>query len=434
MRRILLLFQENIFIRNSMVLFLGTMVVNVLNYIFHLMVGRMVDPVEYGEIESLLSLFAIISVPAGTLILLATKYAADMKAKNDFQGTDFFSRYLTKKVLLCGLPFLFFAIFLTPFVKNFLHIDKSLPLFFLWGAMFFSFLGATTSGVLNGWQKFFHTSLVGIFSTLLKVVAVFIFLQWGFSVSGVVGSYVLSIICVYAANFFLLKHFFQKNTSASTEQNPPSFSGVKQYLIPAFIGTLSLAILGNADMIFAQHHLESSLSGEYGALSVTAKTIFFVTGVLTTVLFAMSAEEHTKKKQGSTTFFLAFSLIVLVVAFSLAVFAFFPEFILSLFFGEKYLLVSPFLVWFALAAGLYSVANLLLQYLLSLQETKITVFFLILSLFEIVTLFFYGESMYAIISITIGVQIIAILFGFWFVLKRKNDYVEENFNSYSGIQ
>jgi O-antigen/teichoic acid export membrane protein len=433
MKRLFLAVTQNTFLRNSLILFGGTMVVNVLNYLFHLMVGRMVDPQAYGEIESLLSLLTIISVPAGTLTLLATKYAADMKANDDLQGTDILSRYLTRRVLLYGMPLLFLVFLFTPLVKEFLHIDENLPLLLLWVAMFFSFLSAATSGILSGWQKFSQSSLFGIFATLIKVVTVFVFLEWSFSVSGVIGSYAISMIFIYGANLLFLRHFFQKNTSVSIEREAPSFMGIKQYLAPAFFGTLSLAILGNVDMIFAQHHLEDAFSGQYGALSVAAKTIFFATGVLTTVLFAMSAEEHTQQKKESKTFLLAFCLTVLVASFSLVIFSLFPGLILSLLFGEKYLAVSSLLPWFALAAGLYSIANLLLQYLLSLQETKITLFFLLLSLGEISTLFFRGESLYAIIGITIGTQILAILLGFWFILKRKNHHVKEDFNSYPSL-
>jgi len=410
---------KNTFLRNSIILFSGTMVVNVLNYIFHLVVGRMVTPSAYGEIESLISLFAIISVPAGTLTLVAMKYAADMKATGNFQGTYELSKYLTAKVFLYGTPLFLIALLFTPLIKSFLNIDNSFPVLLLWGVMFFSFLGAATSGILTGWQKFESTSVVGVLSTVLKLLSVMLLLQLGFAVSGVVGSYVLATLFVYLANLWLLKRFFQKNSSGAQEAAVLSFSAIKSYVAPVFYGTLSVAILGNADMIFAKHHLEASVSGEYGALSIAAKTIFFVTGVLTTVLFAMSAEESHQNKKDSHIFRLAVWLTLLVVSGSIIIFSIFPEFIVSVLFGEKYLAVSHALPWFALAAGIYSLANLFLQYLLSLHETRITLFFLLLSGLEIATLFFFGETFYAIIGITIGAQILAVMLGSFFVLRKK---------------
>ena len=433
MKRLLVLFQDNIFVRNSVILFGGTMVVNVLNYIFHLVVGRMVEPSAYGEIESLIALLVIISVPASTLTLIATKYAADMKAAGNFQGTYALSKYLTAQVFFYGIPLLLIALFCTRFVKDFLNIENDLPILLLWGVMFFSFLSAATSGILTGWQKFANMNFVGISSIVLKLVSVLLLLQLGFAVSGVVGSYVLSTLFIYLANVFLLKRFFQRNSSGEQETTTLSFAAIKNYAAPAFYGTLSVAILGNADMIFAKHHLEASVSGEYGALSVAAKTIFFVTGVLTTVLFAMSAEESNHNKKDSHTFRLAVWLMILVVSGSVIFFSLFPEFVVSILFGEKYLAVSHALGWFALAAGIYSLANLFLQYLLSLHETRITLFFLALSGVEMLVLFFFGETFYAIISITIVTQILAALLGLWFVLMRKKRYVKESLDSYTSL-
>lgn len=433
MKQLISNLSKNPFLRNSTILFAGTMVVNVLNYVFHLMVGRMVSPSAYGEIESLISLLTIISVPAGTLTLIATKYAADMKAAQDTRGTYALSKYLTSKVLVYGTP-LFLIIFLcTPLVQSFLNIESRLPIFLLWGVMFFSFLSAATSGILTGWQKFTNTSLVGVLATVLKLLSVLLLLKLGFAVSGVVGSFILSTLFVFVANLFLLKCFFQGASHGEQAVGSLSFPDIKSYVMPAFFGTLSMAILGNVDMIFAKHHLEAEISGEYGALSVAAKTIFFVTGVLTTVLFAMSAEERSQSRGGSHTFRLATGLTLLVVVGSIIFFSLFPEFVVSVLFGTKYLAVSHLLPWFALAAGVYSLANLFLQYLLSLHETRITLFFLALAGFEIGGLFFFGETLYAIIGITIGTQILAALFGLWFVLKRKR-YGEENLGSYTGLQ
>jgi len=412
---------QNHFLRNSMVLFLGTMIVNILNYIFHLLVGRMVTPEAYGEIESLISLLVIISVPAGTLTLIATKYAAQMKAKQDNQGTAILSRYFNQKILIYGVPLFLLALLFTPFVRDFLGIKSSLPVLFLWVVMAFSFLSAITIGLLTGWQRFSDINVISVSSTALKLVSVALLIQFGLSVNGVWGGLVLAALCGYLLSLFFLGKLIKGHaTLVSTEtMMAPSTPSLKKYILPVFYGTLSMAILGNADMIFAKHHLDPSVSGEYGALSIVAKTIFFLTGVLTTVLFAMSAEGDRQSRKTVRTFHVAFWLTVCISFCSVVLFSLFPQVVMSLFFGEKYLAVSHLLGWFALAAGVYSVANLFMQYLLSLHETRVTLFLLALASLEIGALFFFGEGLYAIISITISAQVVAVLLGGVFVVSQK---------------
>lgn len=410
----------NAFLKNSIVLFLGTMFVNVLNYVFHLVIGRMATPVEYGEIESLISLLTIVSVGAGTLTMVATKYAAEMKGRADVGGTLMLSRYLNRQVLRFGLPLFVLLLLFTPVVQSFLKIEHRVAISLLFGAMFISFLSAVTMGLLSGWQRFADVNIINIASTVIKFVSAVLLISIGFGASGAVGGLVLAALLGYGISWWLLKrHVSKHSTSAdvSTLHAEDLTRSVKGYVLPAFLGTLAMALFGNADMIFAKHHLDGAMTGEYGALSVVAKTIFFVTGVITTVLFAMAAESAHDRKQSRATFHLAVILTVVVSFGAVLLFSLFPTVVVGTLFGEKYVAVSPLLGWFALAAALYSLASLMMQYLLSLHETTVVYSLVALASLEIVSLFFFGATLYAIIGITIVTQIIALIIGVGFVVK-----------------
>lgn len=427
---------ENSFLRNSVVLFAGTMLVNVLNYVFHLVIGRMVSPSAYGEIESLISLLTIISVGAGTLTLIATKYAAEMKGRTDIEGTRNLTSYLNKQIIRFGLPLLFVMILLTPLVKKFLNIETSTGIILLWGTMFISFMSAVIIGVLTGWQRFAEVNSVNITSTVIKFLGAVGFIYLGLGSSGVVLGLLLAALIGYGVSWWLLRRLTAREEAGSKtlSQVPDEIArSVKGYLAPAFFGTLAVAIFGNADMIFAKHHLSGVATGEYGALSVVAKTIFFVTGVVTTVLFAMSSEAGiAHRSKSAETFRLAAWLTAFVSGSAILVFSLFPEMIVGILFGEKYLAASRFLGWFALAAGLYSLSSLCMQYLLSLHETKIVWYLLALSSLEIGALSFFGVSLYAIIGITILTQLGALLLGIFFIV-QSHRYVQTHLDSRPGL-
>lgn len=419
MRRIFSFFPQSAFLQNSLIVFVGTMLVSILNYVFHLMIGRSVDAQTYGEIESLISLLSIISVPAATITLIATKYAANMRAEQNIKGTQRLAHYLHRKVLLYALPFFVVILLLTPLVRDFLKLESSIPILFLWGIMFLSFLSAVTSGLLVGWQKFFSLNLAGVISTLLRLAVAFFAIRIGFAVSGVMGSYAVALVLGYLISLYFLHELFKKSSLVQSATPPIEFSSVKNYVLPALYGTLAMAIFGNADMIFAKHHLDGVTSGEYGALTVVAKTILLASGVLSTVLFAMAAEESHKRVQSLRTLVLATSVTLGLSGGAVLLFFLFPEFVMTLFFGEKYVSVSSLLGWFGVAAAIYSLGNLLLQYLLSINEIRGAVVFLALSGLEIAALFLWGGQIYAIIALTIIAQILAVLLGIFYIWKRK---------------
>lgn len=419
MRRIVTLFQENAFIRNSSILFAGTMVMNVLNYLFHLVLGRVMDPHEFGEVESLISFFAIVSVPAATLSLIATKYGAAAKAENDRVAARSVFSYLNKVILRYGLLVLIAAIVLTPIIKNFFKLEDSLPVIFLWIAVAFTFFSVIAVGILSGWQEFREVNYINLSGTISKFIFALALVLFGFGVDGALGGLALAGLTGYVVAYFLIRKYFG-NLAESKKEQVIDFSAIKKYAIPAFFGTLSVSVLGNIDMVFAKHGLEPDISGEYGALSVAAKTIFFATGVIATVLFAMAAEGSHKQENSGKIFRLAVGLTVLVSGTATILFSLFPELVLSLLFGGKYAHVAGLLGWFALAAGLYSVGNLLIQYLLSLHETFIAYIFLALTSLEIGLLFFLGDSLYAIIGINILTQVAAIIAGCFFLIQKKH--------------
>lgn len=409
--------KDHPFIWNSVVLFSGTMLVNILNYLFHFIVGRMVTAEVYGEIESLVSLLTIVSVPAAAIGIIATKYSAKMKLVSDEQGSFALFRYLNKKIVLFGVPLLLVAFALTPVIKNFLNIQSSIPLFFVWMMMFLSFLGAVSSGILSGWQKFTSLNAVGIWGALAKFILGISLIRIGFFVNGAVGSFLAAGVVSYGVSLLCLKFILvhkEKNVDAQIIDTLDTET-IKQSVLPTFIGILAITLLGNVDMIFAKHALDPIAAGEYSALSIVAKTIFFVTGVITSVLFAMTAGESQRSETSLTTFKQAAVITLIIGLGSVSFFSIFQKFVLGMFFGVKYLHVSDVLVWFALMASLYSIANLFVQYLLSLHQTKVMKWFLIGAIIEVAALYFFGKSLYTIVIIATVMQIITMVVGFFFI-------------------
>ncbi|NTW14459.1 MAG: oligosaccharide flippase family protein [Candidatus Moranbacteria bacterium] len=423
MKRILILFQDNVFVRNSVVLFSGTIIVGALNYLFHLVIGRLVTPQVYGEIESLISLFTIVSVPSAALTLIATKYGAMAKGTDDGDHTRSVFLYLQNKILYIGIPvLLLLLIFGTPIVKAYLHIENNAPIYFLWGALFLSFLSALVIGLLNGLQMFGAANAVGISGGIVKFSVGILSIWLGYRTNGVMGSLVVSAIVGYFVALLHLKSHFKKKSERGMTFDR---SALNSFVLPALVGTAAITILGNVDMVFAKHSLLDGASGEYGALSVASKMIFFLTGVFSTVMFAMAAEKSGESEKESRKVFLhAFFLTLLAVVGSIAFFAIFPQFVISVMFGSKYADASRLLPWFALSAGLYSLGNLFLQYFLSLHKSTIAYVFLALAGLEALTLFLFGKDIYAIIAAVIAIQSLALLSGILvFFLRPKTENV-----------
>ena len=406
--------------KNSVILFVGSMAINALNYLYHLVIGRQVGAEVYGQTEALFSLMNIIAVPAATLTMVATKYVAACKAEDNKKGSHEIMTYLNRKVLFYGVPIFLAAIAVTPFIGNYLNITNRFALMLVWLAMLISFFGSVNAGILSGWQKFKDINTAGIAGTLAKLFFGIVLVKIGLGLNGIVASVVLAGAATYAATLFALRFIMRAKQDTVPEScTAVDFNALKKYVIPAFVGNLAITILSNADMVMAKHSLDDVQAGQYGALTIVSKIIFFATGIVTSVLFTMAAENHHKGESSRRNLYVATALVAAGCLVATMLYFLFPEIILGLLFGAKYQSVAGQLGWFAVSVGFFSLANLMLQYLLSLHRTSASYAFLAVALGMLGAVSAFGGSIRSIIMVVIAAQCSAVCVGGYFLVRSR---------------
>jgi O-antigen/teichoic acid export membrane protein len=413
-------FLSNILAKHSLTLFFGVIVASVLNYFFHLLIGRWVSVESYGEIESLNSMINIVVVPAMAISMAATGYSAGFKSENDRAKNLALVRLLNRKLLIIILPvFVLFLIFM-PWITRFLNFNSFWPLLILGAYLVISLFSAINVGTLIGWGNFKSIRDLNVWGSAAKFLSGILLVKIGFSVMGAIAGYFLGALFAYLLSFKMLKFIF-KEKSASTNLNF-DFSTVKSRIFLLFWGNLALNILGNADMVLAKHNLDPSLAGQYGVLTIVSKIIFFVTSIVATVLFSVSSENNHKKEDSFRYFLDAFLLVAVISVVSALAYFLFPGLILGILFGAKYSSLAGYLGWFGMLAGLFSLVNLTFQYLLSLRSSRAVYVFMSISLVFPFLVLFLGENIYDILLVMILTQISALLAGFYFVAKERNKF------------
>ncbi|QQS60935.1 MAG: oligosaccharide flippase family protein [Candidatus Moraniibacteriota bacterium] len=420
--------RSSLFLKNSFVLFLGVMATNFFNYIFHFAIGRMVTPSVYGEMEMIVSLLAIVSVPGSAIALIASRYAANAKAKNDPGLSKEIFHWLNGKIIRYGLPVFAISLLSTPWVASFLKVEHEIAIIFLWAMMFLSFFSSVSIGILSGWQSFSWVGIINSVGSFFKLILGVFFVWMGFAVNGIIGSFLLSSLIGYICTLWVFQKIQKNNKEQHKEKESFSakeLTSIKPYAIRVFFASLALALLGNIDMISAKYHLDSNVVGTYGALFIVSRIIFFVSGILISVMFSMSSEEHDKKALGinkgqSKIFFHTAFLIGIFCTGSLIFFFLFPEFVMKVFFGNTYIHAANYLIWFGVVAALYTFVNLFIQYFLSIKETRVVRWLLFISLLEIPCIFFFGYDILSIVMISGFAQVLVIGVALIFFLRGKN--------------
>jgi O-antigen/teichoic acid export membrane protein len=346
--------------------------------------------------------------------MVATKYGAASKADLDEGASREILISLSKKVLAYGLPLFILAIIFTSKIRVFLNFDNDFALMMVWFLMLLSFLSAINNGILAGWQKFKSISSLGVWGALIKLIFVIVALRAGYAINGIVGSFLAGVVASYAISFFSLSSILSQKKTAKKIARRLDL-GFRKYVIPVLLGNLALAVIGNADMILARRNLDGVASGQYGALTIMSKIIFFVASISATVLFSMSSENKHKNISSEKILKTAIGLTLVVTVCGSLFYLLFPKLVLAIPFGNKYENVSSSLILFAVSASLYSLVNIIYQYLLSIHRIIYSYFLLGIAAFSVMAIIFFGHDMASMIKIMISFEVAALFFGVIFI-------------------
>lgn len=360
-----LLLQDK-FIRNNVVFFAGSMVVAFLSYLYHPLLVRFMNIEDFGEAQSLISLYTQLGVLVGVFGIIVTNLTSNYE---NIQERDVVISALYK-IAYCIIGVIAFAIMISSaFLRDFFQFSSlapfiSLALLLLAGVSFTfrrSFLQGINNFSAMSWAGIIFAAGKVVFSVILVLIGLHSF----GAISGLLIAQALSLFYVYlkTRNDFHV-YLFKKNNLRQVIKNE------YRYAMLILLSTASVTFLYTADVLMVKHWFLPEDAGLYSGIATIARIIFFATVSVSGVLFSAvkiknSIEENRKilKKGLALTF--------LVAGTAAAALAIFPSFFIQLLIGSRYLIFSSLLVELSLLIFSVSIINLLFFYFLALRSSII---------------------------------------------------------------
>ena len=408
---------QNQLIAGSLVLFVGTMVANFGNYLFHLLMGRMLGPVDYGVLTSLISLTYLFGIPIGTLNWTIIKYVSALRGRKQYGTIAFLLSWLNKKLILFGLAGFLFLILISFRLSFFLHLESIWPLLLIMTASVVSIYVSVNTAVLQGYLRFGLISISSIIQAVLRITLGPLLVFLGLRVLGAVSTILLSLIVGYFLTAFFVNRQLKDIKMKAIQLN---FQKALGYLVPVFFWTLAFSSFYTTDIILARHFLSPQEAGFYAALATLGKIIFFASSPIIMVMFPMVSERQANGKKYSNLLFLSLGLVALVCFSISGIYFLFPKLMVNLLYGSQYLAAASQLWLFAIFLSLYSLAYLLTNFYLSIKKVEIVVLPVLAALLQIVLIFFFHQDLRQIVLMS--VISLALLTGA-LLLYSKNDQV-----------
>jgi O-antigen/teichoic acid export membrane protein len=357
------IFKSN-FIRSSVIFSVASFIVSVIGYLINLIVARSFSLSDYGELMTAMSYVLFLSVPITTFGLIVIQRIG----KEDTLGRKkialdlekwLFSELKTHMPLLTILVLIFSTLV---YFKGNLGLPA---IIFVVVTSFLMLFQIFYSSVLQSFKNFFWAGLFLITIILSKFSFAIGVIVISPNLINLFLAFTLSLIIGLAVGKKMIG-----NTKVISDKNiTHKFLNIFSYLkrkglLITLITTLGLVGLANVDIILVKKFFPADQAGLYSSISLLGKIILYVSMPLSQVAFSFFTGKDSK--HNSLLILILLSIVYLFIgSVSTFIYFFFPDLVINVIFGSKFLNISSLIWMVAIFGTLYSLVTLYAQFFIA---------------------------------------------------------------------
>ncbi len=351
-----------------MLFILATTLAFGLDYLFNLVAGRLLDPAEFGIVVSLAGVGQVLVVASRVVQTVITHYVSQFQSQKAYIGqiAEFF-RSTFRSASRWGAAATAVLLVLSWPLAYFLQIEDMRPVLALAVTTWLMAVRPVVGGVLQGQQRFMPLGIIQIVQAggrLLLAVGL-IFLGWG--AFGAMASLPLGSLMALGFGLWVLRDFRKVETVAA---NTTALPELLRYTAYTAAGLIGFAFLINMDAILVKRFFDPIAAGNYATAVTLGKVIQFFPLAIIMVLFPKAARRRAENRDTRAVLFPALAIVAGLCGLVALVYFLFPDFLIHLIFGPAYQLPPHVLGLIGLAMLLLSLANVWLNYYLSIERTR----------------------------------------------------------------
>ena len=390
---------------------------NGLNYVYNVVMARLLGPAGYGALGALLALALIASVPGLALQVVVARHTA-LRVRDQRALAELWSATLAG-VAGAGLVLGVLVAAASPLLAAYLHLGSAAPALWLAASVAPLPALAAVQGMLQGRERFAALAWVLLAAAAGKLAAGAGLVALGAGVEGAIaavslGSLAAVLLALAWVRPGLVAGASPRGRARSWMRLLPS--GLGREVAGATTAILGLFVLANVDVLLARHHLDADASGLYAAGAVVAKIAYWAPQVVMLIVFPRLVTSGARQRllARSAACVAAFGAMLVVAAAAA------PHLAASVSFGRSYLAVGPALPLFAALGTCLALVQLVLFSGIASADTRLSWLLMVAVGVDVavVTTLLHG-SVTEIVTVTLAVAA-ALLAAGW-LLERGRD-------------
>ena len=370
----------------------GSMGVNVVNYLYHLVMGQVLGPVDYGKLAAIFSILYVATVIPTSSSIAIVKFVSSAKNKKE---RDLFYFRIKRLYAWIGLILSILWIAFSGLVSDFLHIDEIVAILLVAPTLFLSLVVLVNQSLAQGVLKFKGVVVPNLISAIFKLIVGLGLVYMGYSVGGAMFGVVIGVFLAYVYSIRFTKVLNVKKIEKGTLDLRPFV----KYALPVLTQAMAFTSLFTVDLILVKHFLPEFDAGLYAALSTLGKIIYFASQPVSSVMFPIVAGKRSRGEGYRKVFYLSFVMTALLSLIVVLFYYLLPEIAIGVLYGKEYLMAKSELVWMGVFMSAYALSYLLVSFILSLNKTKIVILPIIVAVLQVLLIVRYHNSLRQVLQI-----------------------------------
>ncbi len=295
------------------------------NFLFHILISRLLGPSPYGAFNAVLNVISVLAVPLGAVQLAVTQAVVSGAGKERIS-----LRRLTVKAMFWGAGAMVAVGLASPLIDGFLNLKS--PSASLGMAVWIplAVVAAVLQGALLGELRFVPVAVASfIGGGALRLVTGALLVSAGFGLVGAVAATVVGQAFTTAALLLV----------ARREVFARGLDSIRISLRDAVLSIAALAgytTLTGIDVFLARHFLAPVAAGLYAAAATAGHIALFLPGALVTVAFPRLVSAGRTGISVGKTLTETVGLVTVIGLAAFVVLAVMPGVVVDVLFGRKY--------------------------------------------------------------------------------------------------
>lgn len=412
--------RRSTFLKHNAIFFVGAAAMGLLNYLYYPVMGRLLPPDRFGEVQALVSLFAQITIFLNVLSLLTVNIVANY---SDTARRNRVIMELEKLAIFISGVIVLATAMAMGMLRQFFHFGSGVPFVMLALAVLVSAPLTFRTGYLRGQRLFGLVALAGIVASAGDLLFSIVLVVAGKGTTGAILGLVIAqaVACGFAA-YLAKRRGFTESLRQSMVRLPDLRLVLPElkYALLVLVGSLAITGLYSIDTVVVKHYFDAHTAGLYAGISTIARIVFFLTASIAQVLLP-SIKLHAAPGHNQQTLRKSFILLMIVGGGALVLFAAVPRFIIRVLMGATYLPYANLLPRLGLLIFVVSLLNLFILYHMALRRYAMMVVVLIGVVLTAALLAVYHQTLVAVIdSLLFGSLSILALLGLWLAGRKRN--------------